>query len=69
MISYDIDKIYFRFFLNYLWKNFCKNIKYCYRSYCYGLIILFQVLVYKLLGGIINDVGDYKYESLKDFLV
>ena len=32
------------------------------------LVILFQVIVYKLLGGVVNDIGDYGYESLNDFV-
>ena len=36
--------------------------------YCYGLIILFQIIIYKLVGGIVNDIGNYNYESLNDFV-
>ena len=36
--------------------------------YSYGLVILFQVIIYKLLGGVVNDIGDYGYESLNDFI-
>ncbi len=36
--------------------------------YSYGLVILFQVIIYKLLGGVVNDIGKYGYESLNDFV-
>ena len=36
--------------------------------YSYGLVILFQIIIYKLLGGVVNDIGKYDYESLNDFV-
>ena len=36
--------------------------------YYYCIVILFQVIIYKLLGGVVNDIGDYGYESLNDFV-
>ena len=32
-----------------------------------GVIILYQVILYKLIGGIINEVGKYRYPNVEDF--
>ena len=32
-----------------------------------GVIILYQVILYKLLGGIINELGNYGYPNVEDF--
>ena len=32
-----------------------------------GIIILYQVILYKLIGGVINEVGSYGKESVDDF--
>ena len=32
-----------------------------------GVIILYQVILYKLLGGIINEIGDFGLESIDEF--
>ena len=32
-----------------------------------GVIILYQVILYKLLGGIINELGKYNYPNIEDF--
>lgn len=36
--------------------------------YTVGLILIHQVLAYRLLGGIINVIGGYDYDSMLDFL-
>jgi len=36
--------------------------------YTVGLLLIHQVLIYRLLGGIINVIGGYDYESMLDFL-
>ena len=33
-----------------------------------GIIILYQVILYKLIGGVINEVGSYGYKSVDDFV-
>ena len=72
MISYVVDKTnildFFQITYKILGKGFARILNVVIIAYCYGLIILFQVMVYKLLGGIINDIGDYGYESLNDFV-
>ena len=72
MISFVVDKTnildFFQVTYKILGKTFARILNIVIIAYCYGLIILFQVMVYKLLGGIINDIGDYKYESLNDFV-
>ncbi len=72
MISYVVDKTnildFFQVTYKILGKTFARILNIVIIAYSYGLIILFQVMVYKLLGGIINDIGDYKYESLNDFV-
>jgi amino acid permease len=35
--------------------------------YIFGVIILYQVITYKLLGGIVNELGGYGYDSLESF--
>jgi len=32
-----------------------------------GIIILYQVILYKLIGGAINEIGNYGYNSVEDF--
>ena len=32
-----------------------------------GVIILYQVILYKLLGGIINELGEYNYPNIEEF--
>ena len=32
-----------------------------------GMIILYQVILYKLTGGIVNEIGRYNYENIEDF--
>ena len=32
-----------------------------------GVIILYQVILYKLLGGVINELGKYNYKNIEDF--
>ena len=32
-----------------------------------GVIILYQVILYKLIGGIINEIGNYSYKNVEDF--
>ena len=32
-----------------------------------GIIILYQVILYRLIGGVINEIGNYGYESVDDF--
>ena len=32
-----------------------------------GIIILYQVILYKLIGGVINEIGNYGYKSVEDF--
>lgn len=32
-----------------------------------GIIILYQVILYKLIGGVINEIGDFGYKSVEDF--
>ena len=72
MISYVVDKTnildFFQVTYKILGKTYARILNIVIIAYTYGLIILFQVIVYKLLGGIINDIGDYKYESLNDFV-
>ena len=34
-----------------------------------GIIILYQVILYKLLGGVINEIGGYGYKSVEDFVL
>lgn len=34
-----------------------------------GVVILYQVIIYKLIGGIINEVGNFGYANLDDFLI
>ena len=72
MISYVVDKTnildFFQITYKILGKGFARILNVVIIAYSYGLIILFQVMVYKLLGGIINDIGDYGYESLNDFV-
>ena len=36
--------------------------------YTVGLILIHQVLCYRLLGGIVNTIGGYNYDSMLDFL-
>jgi len=36
--------------------------------YDYGVIILYQIVAYKLIGGVINDLGKYGFQSLDDFV-
>ena len=36
--------------------------------YTVGLLLIHQVLIYRLLGGIINVIGGYDYESMLTFL-
>lgn len=36
--------------------------------YAFGILILYQVILYKLIGGVVNEIGSYGYESLDDFL-
>ena len=33
-----------------------------------GIIILYQVILYKLIGGVINELGSYGYKSVDDFV-
>ena len=33
-----------------------------------GIIILYQVILYKLIGGVINEVGSFGYKSVDDFV-
>jgi len=72
MISFAVDKTnildFYQITYKTLGRPFAIIINVGTIGYSYGLIILFQVMVYKLLGGIINDIGDYKYESLNDFV-
>lgn len=35
----------------------------------FGILILYQVIIYKLIGGLINDLGGYGYENINDFLL
>ena len=32
-----------------------------------GMIILYQVILYKLTGGIVNEIGRYNYDNIEDF--
>ena len=32
-----------------------------------GIIILYQVILYKLIGGVINEIGKFEYKSVDDF--
>ena len=32
-----------------------------------GIIILYQVILYKLIGWVINEIGNYGYKSVEDF--
>ena len=32
-----------------------------------GIIILYQVILYKLIGGVINEIGKFEYNSVDDF--
>ena len=72
MISFAVDKTnildFYQIALKTLGKPFAVMINIGTIGYSYGLVILFQVMVYKLLGGIINDIGGYDYESLNDFV-
>ena len=72
MISFAVDKTnildFYQIAYKTLGKPFAIMINVGTIGYSYGLVILFQVMVYKLLGGIINDIGDYGYESLNDFV-
>ena len=34
----------------------------------FGIIILYQVILYKLIGGCVNAIGKYGYKSIDDFL-
>lgn len=36
--------------------------------FIFGLIIIYQVILYKLIGGIINELGGYGFISLDEFL-
>ena len=33
-----------------------------------GIIILYQVILYKLLGGVINEIGNFQYKSVDEFV-
>ena len=33
-----------------------------------GIIILYQVILYKLIGGVVNEIGGYGYQSVEDFV-
>ena len=72
MISFVVDKTnildFYQIALKTLGKPFAVMINIGTIGYSYGLVILFQVMVYKLLGGIINDIGGYDYESLNEFV-
>ena len=72
MISYVVDKTnivdFFQVTNKVLGKTYAIILNIVIVVYTYGLIILYQVIVYKLLGGIVNDIGDYKYESLDHFV-
>ena len=37
--------------------------------YAFGILVLYQVILYKLIGGVINEIGGYGYESLDAFLL
>ena len=60
MISYVVDKTnildFFQVTHKVLGKIFEIILNIVIIAYTYGLIILYQVIVYKLLGGIINDI-------------
>ena len=34
-----------------------------------GIIILYQVILYKLIGGVINEIGRFGYKSVEDFAI
>jgi amino acid permease len=34
-----------------------------------GIIILYQVILYKLIGGVINEIGNCGYNSVEDFAI
>ena len=72
MISYAVDKTGILDFFQITYKilgKICGTIlSIVMIVYCYGLVILFQIIVYKLVGGIVNDIGNYNYESLNDFV-
>ena len=34
----------------------------------FGILILYQVILYKLLGGVINEIGNLGYSDINDFL-
>ena len=36
--------------------------------YTVGLLLIHQVLIYRLLGGVINVIGGYDYDSMLTFL-
>jgi amino acid permease len=72
MISYAVDKTGILDFFQITYKilgKICGTIlSIVMIVYCYGLVILFQIIIYKLVGGIVNDIGNYNYESLNDFV-
>lgn len=35
--------------------------------YIFGVMILYQVIIYKLLGGVVNEFGNFKYDSIDKF--
>jgi amino acid permease len=36
--------------------------------YIFGVLILYQVIAYKLIGGIVNEIGNFGFKSIDDFL-
>ena len=72
MISAVVDKTgildFFQATYEILGKVYARILNVVIIIYSYGLVILFQVIIYKLLGGVVNDIGDYGYESLNDFI-
>jgi amino acid permease len=35
--------------------------------YIFGVMILYQVIAYKLIGGVVNEFGNYQYKSIDEF--
>jgi amino acid permease len=36
--------------------------------YIFGVMILYQVIAYKLIGGVVNEIGNFGYKSIDEFL-
>ena len=73
MISAVVDKTgildFFQATYEILGKVYARILNVVIIIYSYGLVILFQVIIYKLLGGVVNDIGDYGYDHINFLFV